>query len=278
MTIKEIIKYSLRYLFTNRKLYWFNYRLYTFSLRAMGVMNYENDYLRGENNFFKVLKVNDIKLDRVFDVGANIGEYSTDFIKRYPKAEYHLFEINENTYSELSKNMKQYDNVILNSQGLGEKEETKVLYDYDRSGTVHASLFKDVIEKAKYSDEMIEIECKIGTLDAYCFKNGIEKIDFLKIDTEGNEFNVLKGSKNMIEKNAIGIIQFEFNSMNVYSRTFFIDFINLLENYNFYRILPDGLLLIADSKNYNMISCEIFAYQNIIAINKEHAYLSRIIK
>jgi len=54
--------------------------------------------------------------------------------------------------------------------------------------------------------------------------------------------------------------------MNVSSRAFFRDFWRLLENYQFYRLLPNHMLEI---KNYSPLSCEIFAYQNIVAILKD---------
>ena len=69
-------------------------------------------------------------------------------------------------------------------------------------------------------------------------------IDLLKIDTEGNEFNVLKGAKKLFEFNKIKAIHFEFNQMNIVSKSSFKDFWDLLnENFIFYRILPRGRLL-----------------------------------
>jgi hypothetical protein len=55
--------------------------------------------------------------------------------------------------------------------------------------------------------------------------------------------------------------------MNVSSRTYFRDFWNLLPNYNFYRLLPDGMVKI---ERYSPVFCEIFAYQNIVAILKQN--------
>jgi hypothetical protein len=43
---------------------------------------------------------------------------------------------------------------------------------------------------------------------------------------------------------------------------FFKDSWDFLPNYDFYRMLPDGLVKI---ENYSPIFCEIFAYQNIVA-------------
>jgi hypothetical protein len=54
--------------------------------------------------------------------------------------------------------------------------------------------------------------------------------------------------------------------MNIISRVFFKDFFDVLPNYIFYRLLPGGKLL--EIKEYSPLNCEIFAFQNIIAILK----------
>lgn len=89
----------------------------------------------------------------------------------------------------------------------------------------------------------------------------------LKIDTEGNEFKVLLGCLEALKEKRINAIHIEFNEMNIVSKVSFKDFWDLLSDYNFYRILPGGGLL--PIKNYSPIMCEIYAFQNIVAILKE---------
>jgi hypothetical protein len=87
-------------------------------------------------------------------------------------------------------------------------------------------------------------------------------IDFLKIDTEGHELAVLKGAKNLIAQQKIQLIQFEFNEMNVVSRTYMRDFVELLSNYQLHRVVPDGYFPL----NNCVQDIEIFGFQNILAI------------
>jgi hypothetical protein len=54
--------------------------------------------------------------------------------------------------------------------------------------------------------------------------------------------------------------------MNIISKKSFKDFWDLLENYEIYRILFDGSLM--KLREYSPINCELYAYQNIIAIQK----------
>ena len=103
--------------------------------------------------------------------------------------------------------------------------------------------------------------------DQFAEENRIQSIDFLKIDTEGHDYDVLAGARQLLVSNRINVIQFEFNKMNVVSRIFFKDFFNLLENYRLFRMLKDGLIPIG---HYRPGKCEFFAYQNIVAINAAH--------
>ena len=54
----------------------------------------------------------------------------------------------------------------------------------------------------------ILLKIKIETLDEFCKKNNIEKIDYLKIDTEGSNFDVILGATEMIKNKKIKYIQF----------------------------------------------------------------------
>jgi hypothetical protein len=145
---------------------------------------------------------------------------------------------------------------------VGAAEGSFTLYDYaDNDGSEHASLHRGVIEQI-HNGSVVEHQVKVVSLDDFAVREGIERIALLKIDTEGHEFEVLRGATRLLKNGKIDIIHFEFNEMNVVSGVFFKNIWDFLPEYNFYRMLPDGLVQI---KNYNPVFCEIFAYQNIVA-------------
>lgn len=253
-----------RFLFARKIYYKLNLFLYTLSIRGLGILNYENEKISGEQEFIKKY-VPKNKENVVFDVGANVGNYSKTIRKSSENACIYSFEPHPLTFRKLLENTK-YLNIKVFNVGVGNKNGLLKLYDYaDKDGSQHASLYSDVITKI-HNGKLIEHEVEIIKLDDFVIKNEIEKIDLLKIDTEGNEFEVLKGFENFIRQGKIGIIHFEFNEMNTESRVFFKDFWYFLPNYNFYRMLQDGLVPI---KKYSPVLCEVFAYQNIVAILKE---------
>jgi len=123
---------------------------------------------------------------------------------------------------------------------------------------------KEVIEEI-HKSETIKTEINITTIDDFVKEYNIKEIALLKIDTEGNELSVLQGAVNSLKESIINVIQIEFNEMNIISHTFLRDFIKILPNYKFYRLLPTELLEI---KDYTPVYHEIFAFQNIIAFRQ----------
>ncbi len=262
--IFEKIYKCYRYLFARKAFYKANKFLYRLSLSGIGVLNFENDEVSGERTFLNRL-FNGRQNLVVFDVGANEGNYAK-IIRDYSKeAKIYCFEPGIRTFSKLSANTKGLGINLIN-KGCGSRKEKAVFYDYENTnGSSHATLYKGVIEdlhKGKSSKTLVEII----KLDDFIKSEKIQRVNLLKIDVEGAELEALKGAEESIKRNKIDLIQFEFNSMNVKSKAFFLDFFNLLPNYAFYRMLPDGLVPMG---KYDSALFEIFAYQNIAAIRKD---------
>lgn len=252
-------------LFARRFLFKFNKFLFYLSIRGLGVMNYKTERLSGEYNFIRSLKnLLDDKVITIFDVGANQGDYSMALNKLFPNAIIHSFEPHPKTYAKLVECVN--NAFFTHNLGVGELNTEIKLYDYattNESGSQHASIFQGVIEEIHHNTAQ-SYDIRLITLDKFVKDNGITKIDLLKIDTEGNELGVLKGASECLKNQIIDIIHFEFNDMNVVSRVYMKDFFDILCNYTLYRMLPDGLVPLS----YFPLACEIFAYQNIVAIKK----------
>lgn len=201
----------------------------------------------------------------LFDVGANAGNYSNMVHKKLgSKCIIHAFEPSLKTYELLKHNCIHIPHIQINNIGLGEMEETKILY-LNYEGSAMASLYKR--DLAFINVNMNETESiALSTVNKYCHIKNIERIHFLKLDIEGHEISALKGAKRMIDTGAIDFIQFEFGGCNIDSRTFFKDFFNLFHTkYSIYRIVKDGLV---EMKGYRE-TYEIFTAVNYLAIRKE---------
>jgi FkbM family methyltransferase len=203
----------------------------------------------------------------IFDVGANVGNYSQKIVKEFKNLNFQLysFEPSKETFFELKKCLGNLPNIKLHNIGFGEKSGVKTLF-YDKKKSGLASMYNRRLLHFGIKMNLREL-IKIYTIDDFCKRNRIRKIDFLKLDTEGYELNILNGAKNMIEDDAIKFIQFEFGGCNIDSRTYFQDFFYLLkEKYYIYRILKNGFYRIDSYKE----TYELFLTTNFLAELKKN--------
>ena len=199
----------------------------------------------------------------IFDVGANVGNYSQEILKEFKNINFQLysFEPSKETFFELKERFKNISNLKLFNIGFGEESGIKTLF-YDKKKSGLASMYNRQLLHFGIKMDLREA-VKICRIDDFCKKNKIRKIDFLKLDTEGYELNILKGAKKMIENNAIKFIQFEFGGCNIDSRTYFQDFwYSLSPKYRIYRILKNDFVEIPKYEEVN----EIFVTTNYLAI------------
>jgi FkbM family methyltransferase len=197
-----------------------------------------------------------------FDVGANEGKFSMELHSAFPQSAIYAFEPHPRTHARAQERLGSKATVF--HCGLGDCCKKMILYDVaGAEGTSHASLYADVV--ASTDKQVASVDVDVRTVDDVAESEKISHIDFLKIDTEGNEYPVLVGAINLLKKKAVGIIHFEFNEMNIISGHSLCNFKILLKDYRLYRLLPHGLLELDDMP----ILTELYGYQNIIAIRSE---------
>lgn len=268
--MKEAFISIYKSLFVRQSLFRLHQCLFLVGLWGMGVLNSENDRLSGEESFLKRLahKSNELV---VMDVGANTGRYS-DRIKEFATdATIYAFEPHPVNFGRLKAQAAKYGYTAL-PLGCSDAEGQATLYDYPQGGTTHASMYEGTITELR-ERETSEWNIELTTIDRFVEREQVGHIDLLKIDTEGNELKVLMGAKQAIENGMIDVIQFEFNEMNVVSRAFLRDFLTLLPQYTFFRMLPDGLIPL-DVRHPFLY--EIFAYQNVVAIRDDEYLIYQV--
>jgi len=203
-----------------------------------------------------------------FDVGANVGDYSLMLRRHVPEASIYAFEPSAKTYEQLTRNVAQAGRVRAFNLGLSDEEKTVELYSYTVEGG-EASLISSIDKRLPTQVLNVEVSAseavRVETLDRFCEEQGVERIDFLKLDVEGHELAVLRGARRMLSEGRVSMIQFEFGPANIYSRTYFYDFWTLLSGaYDIHRIVPKGLAPIAYYGEHR----EIFLTTNYLAIRR----------
>jgi FkbM family methyltransferase len=248
-------------LFARVRFWQFNKLLFLLSLRGMGLLNSENSRVSGEDWFLRSL-ARPLTPLTVLDVGANIGHYSMLVRKVYPNSKVFAFEPHPKTFQTLLDS-SQAGGFSAFNLGCSDTSGNAELFDYadDTRVSEHASMYQAVIEQAHKSAARA-IPIRLTSIDAFAEQHGIQEIHLLKIDTEGNELKVLQGARKMISARRVHLIHFEFNEMNVFSRSFLRDFSAELPTHRFFRMLPDG---VKQLDPYSPLSHELFGFQNIVA-------------
>ena len=193
----------------------------------------------------------------VFDVGANVGDWTSLALKINPNAQYHCFEPSLPTFRALSAHPFPA-NVTRNAFGLGAAAEERKLFVYGGGLGSNSLYFRTGLPDTQQFEETIAIR----TLDDYCVEQSIESVDFVKIDVEGHELAVLKGASRMLTRGAIGAIQFEYGGCYIDARVLLKDIwehvLSLNGSYSFYKIFPDGPRAVAKYEQ----KLETFQYSN----------------
>ena len=208
----------------------------------------------------------------VFDVGANVGDYSELVHSIIPSARIYAFEPAAPVYEQLARKLSEIGNganLEAFNLGLSDEEKTVDLHSYTVEGQA-VSLISSIDRRLPTQVVQVEVSdterIEVRTLDSFCVAHAIEKIDFLKLDVEGHEVAVLRGAQAMLDRGAISMIQFEFGPANIYSRTYFYNFWSMLSaKYDLFRIIPGGIVPIT----YYGEHLEVFLTTNYFAVRKQ---------
>jgi len=182
----------------------------------------------------------------LLDVGANIGEWSLAAHRQLPETAVHAFEIAPPTAAILRRNMTEAGaQVRVNDFGLGDREGAITLH-FTQGYTLGASTVRGAMEftAAEMGIAHIEeLEARITTGDAYLATNGIDHVDFLKIDVEGAEDAVFRGFEQALTRGAIDLIQFEYGPLNLSTRYFLADADRFLAGHGYVlgKLYPEGV-------------------------------------
>lgn len=199
----------------------------------------------------------------LFDIGANVGDYSKVVSEKYPKSRIYSFEPSKFTFKLLRSNVRNNKKIKPINAAFGEKNKKMTLYS-NQNGSGMASLYNRDFENTGIKFNQSET-VEVFTLDNWVKSNKVIP-DYIKIDVEGSEFSVLKGGLNTLKH--LKAVQFEFGGTAIDARMYFKDYWNLFNRLNFtiYRYTPSGLKQITKYSEKE----ECFEYMNYVAISNKH--------
>lgn len=122
-------------------------------------------------------------------------------LKTFPSVTVFSFEPAVSTNAALKRNFKDHDNVKIFQLALDKSSGVANFIDNPLSTN------NRVVRDDEQPKSVISVEKIAG--DAFCTQRGVQFIDFLKIDTEGNDLNVLVGFSSMLGRGDIRYLQVE---------------------------------------------------------------------
>ena len=225
-------------------------------LKVKGYKNFGNFNETGEEYFLNYfLKKKKIKI--CLDIGAHNGDYSRKLLCKGFRVI--AFEPMVEACTNLKKVKKKYPNIFsYHKIALSNKNEVREIFYINKNSQL--SSLNENVKKINFLKNKLfkKFKIKTNTLDVFVKKNKklfADGVDFIKIDTEGNDFNVILGAKNSINRFKPKFIQIEMNYHNLFNGENLYQFHKLLKNYEIYKILPfnNGLIRVDPSRPENNI-------------------------
>jgi len=145
-----------------------------------------------------ILKDIILQNDVCFDVGAFNGEYILEISKHTKSENIYAFEPVKRNYNIIKSLFPKINCFNIALSNIDSKTIINIPKINNKLVYTRSKINKSIREKNQQSVMSQEVECL--KIDSFIKINNIEKIDFIKIDVEGSEFDVLKGAIKTLEK------------------------------------------------------------------------------
>ena len=138
-----------------------------------------------------------LQMKTIFDIGANVGRTVRALRDAYRKTDIYAFEPVQGTFALLQEAVGRDPQIKCFNMAFGDVK-TKLRMDAT-PGSV----------KNRISDQAEGLEVDVRRGDEFCAEQGIDRINFLKIDTEGYDLKVCQGFSSMLQAGQIDLLQVE---------------------------------------------------------------------
>ena len=179
------------------------------------------------NNFTEI-KNKDKNKDLIFfDIGSNIGLYSIYASQTIDKIKVYSFEPSFNNLSILSKNISinnLNEKIFIMPFSVTEKKESRLFFPskfyetMDQEGgaiNYFGEINKLFVDSSKNKNNFLTYSTFGTSLDNLIDEKVIPLPDVIKIDTDGQELKILRGSRNLLKNCSKLKIQIELNEKDI---------------------------------------------------------------
>jgi len=190
----------------------------------------------------------------IIEIGANIGQTTSLFLKSFPKAKIFCFEPDPSVSARFKNNIKN-KNVTLFEVAVGNKNGdvvffqssgTKPLEYRSESGSIkkpkyHLTKHTDIVFKTKLTVPIVK-------LDDWFKDQNIHKVDLIWADVQGAEEDLILGAKKTLKKTSF--FYTEYSNLEYYENQISLkEICSLLDDFFIHRIFFYDVLMV--NKNLN---------------------------
>jgi FkbM family methyltransferase len=173
--------------------------------------------------------------DIVVDIGAHFGKYTIIASKMVgSKGKVIAIEAHPINYDILKRSIviNKLRNVIALNYAVHSKETMVKLYEpgQEEGFTIYNTIMS---ERTEFIENQKYIEVKANTLDSLLPQNGINQVNWIKIDVEGAEYEVLKGAINILSSSKDISLLIEVHNLGATNKNLYDAIIHLLESKNY---------------------------------------------
>ena len=155
----------------------------------------------------------------IFDVGAHRGETALRYRALFPAAVIHCFEPFAESFAALESAVGHDQGVHAHRLALGAAPGSARL-NVNRSKATNSLLTSDDRSSRYWGEHLLDsegaIEVPVQTLHAFCAEHAINRVDILKLDVQGAEYQVLTGAEKLLRAHAIDVVYFEMITAPTY--------------------------------------------------------------
>jgi len=227
-----------------------------FGYKIVNINSTERDAFKDQ------VKLTDNNSITIFDVGACTGSVTLQYNSLFKKAVIYSFEPYFPSFEILKKEISRFNNVKVFNIALSDKTG-QIGFHVNKSYATNSILETHPDSGESWNHEALNTIEKIKidtiTLDDFIDQNKIDKIDILKLDTQGTEYQIIEGASKSIEQNKISLIYLEIIIMPTYKgqKSF------------------DEILYLLRSKGFALYNLYNFSYTNLGELRQVDAIFTR---
>lgn len=162
----------------------------------------------------------------IFDVGAHVGSVTDIYLRMFPESTIYCFEPIPESAEGLRKKYAQDSRVRVFELALGNRRQTHSFHIGGRAGEM-SSLSPRPRNGRRYYRHLLKevIQVKVETVNEFCQEHKIPRVDLIKLDIHGGEYDALRGACDLLSAGTLALIYAEVFFVPLYEGTKIFSFI-----------------------------------------------------